>query len=74
MAFRECPAMEALIDNDKTGLLSESGAESFSKELDRLMNDVDLRCRLGEAAHEEAKKYSPKAVWDLWEKTLKELL
>ena len=72
IAYRSCPALNELIEDGVTGLLSEDGVEALAKTMARLMGDMDLRARLGAAAREAMRAYAPETIWNAWEHVLEE--
>ena len=70
----ECTAVNELIDHGKTGLLSKSDSELLSEHILSLIEQPDLRVRLGKAAHESAKQYAPECVWEQWDALIKSSL
>lgn len=70
VAFRSCPALNELIEDGVTGLLSEDGADALAKTIARLMDDTTLRVRLGTTAREAMRAYAPEIIWNKWEKLL----
>jgi glycosyltransferase involved in cell wall biosynthesis len=55
------------VQNNKTGILTEDGIAAFAEGLKKLMNNKDLRIKLGAAAKESMKKYEDVKIWDKWE-------
>lgn len=70
VAYTSCQACADLIQDGKTGLLSDDGVDSFAGCLSKLMGDQKLRIALGENARESMGKFSPVKVWDKWENIL----
>lgn len=71
MAYKDCASVAAVIKNGETGFLAEAGIDDFACKLEQLIASAELRNSMGKAAHEEAKKYRPKAVWDMWDEYIK---
>lgn len=67
---RSCPAVNELIHNGENGFLADDSAESLAKSLRVLMQDQDLRVRMGRRAHEMMKAYSADLVYKKWEDLL----
>ncbi|SDK34561.1 Glycosyltransferase involved in cell wall bisynthesis [Nonomuraea maritima] len=65
----DCPTGPAdLITQGRNGVLvPPRDVEAFGAELSRLIGDVELRRRLGAAAAETAREYTPETVMPLWE-------
>ena len=59
--------MRYLIDNERTGLLSEPGdAVSLARNVNRVLKDPDLAVRLAINAREEVRRYSWEVVRKQW--------
>lgn len=67
IGFKSCAALNELVQNNKTGILTEDGIAAFAEGLKKLMNNKDLRIKLGAAAKESMKKYEDVKIWDKWE-------
>lgn len=64
IGMKDCLAISNMIHHGKTGLLSEKSPANLGELLSKLMSDYRLRCALGDAAHEYAKQYSSKVIWE----------
>ena len=69
----DCPSVNTLIRSGENGLLTEPTAEAFAEGLTKLMEDRELRVRLGRQARNDMKKYAPKEIWAQWEALLNEI-
>lgn len=74
VGFKSCAAVNELIKNGDNGLLAEDGVEAFAQALEMLMKNQEARVRMGKAAHESMKAYSPENVWNQWESLLQEVV
>lgn len=72
IVFKSCTAAAALVEEGKTGMLSDDGADALAQKLKQLMADRELRIRMGKNAHEEMMKYAPEKIWNQWEQLLKD--
>lgn len=70
VACRSCHASAELISAD-SGILVGDGIDNFADGLARLMQDQDLRIRMGKAAKESMKQFAPEKIWDMWDELLK---
>lgn len=70
VACRDCMSVGAIIEDGKTGLLTDPSPDSLSAALMVLMDNLDIRKRLGRAAHADMCRYAPKVVFDKWEKII----
>lgn len=71
VGFKNCPAVNELIKDGKTGILCEDGVVAFTKALKQLMENKDLRVQMGKAAKLDMQQYAPTKIWEKWEKVLK---
>lgn len=71
--FAGCAAVGGIIKPGETGLLApEMTAQSLAGCLRPLMENANLRLRMGEHAREAAMAYDPERVFDAWESLLAE--
>lgn len=73
IGIKECLAVNDLIKDKETGLLCHNNPEDIANKLKMLMSNVELRRKLGTAAHSEMKQYDSNEVWDRWDKLIKSL-
>lgn len=71
----KCPGgLDELILDRQTGLWVDDRQESFQRVLDELIDDPELRCRVGQSARDHIRsRYSNEIAADLWERFLSEL-
>lgn len=74
VGFKSCTAVVDLIDDGRTGVLVDDGAESFAKGMKILMDSREKREKMGAQAREAMKGYAPEAIWNMWEKLLNEVV
>lgn len=74
IGYEHCPAVNELIIDGKTGLLCDDGVAPFAEALDKLMNDRELRVKMGKAAKKEMEEYAPEKIWDKWEALIEEVI
>jgi len=65
IAFQNCSGVNELIQHSKNGLLAEN-IDDFAVKLKNLMDDWELHKKIGEAAQESMKDYSPNVIWKKW--------
>lgn len=70
VGYASCPGVNEVIEDGVTGFLAEDGVDALAKALRRLMEDQDLRVRMGRAAHEAMRAFAPDRIWDQWEQFL----
>lgn len=73
VGYKNCPAVNELIQDGITGLLADDGADAFAEELDKLMSDKKLRITMGKNAKKAMEQYAPEKIWDKWEELLKNM-
>lgn len=71
----DCPHGPAdIIDNEQNGILVENGnIEEFANAVLKLMEDEELRIKMGKAAIEKAKNYLPETIMPQWIKLFNQL-
>ena len=75
IAYASCPAVNELVKDGVTGyLVKDGGAAPLEGKMRLLMENQELRAKLGEQAHEAMQCYAPNAIWDAWEGLIKEVL
>ena len=74
VGYRSCSSVNELIRDGENGFLVEEGPEPFSRALRTLMEDRELRGRLGEGARESMKPFYPDAVWDSWDRLIRKTI
>ena len=68
-----CNSWNGLIDlvqNNYNGILVKDDPTDIAEGLKILMDNVDLRYRLGAQGHESMKRFSNQQIWDDWERLL----
>lgn len=74
VAYRSCPAVNELVRDGETGLLVDDGVDALAEGLKKLMEDQELRERMGRAAHESMKEFAPEKIWDQWEALMQDVI
>ena len=69
---KSCVAVNELIQDGVNGLLAEEGADGLAQSMRMLMENQDLRMKMGKAARASMRKYEASAIWAVWEALLKE--
>jgi glycosyltransferase involved in cell wall biosynthesis len=72
VGFADCPGTNELIENEVNGLLVPAGDRvvGLAAALGRLLDNPDLRRRLGEAGPPSVARFSVDAIVDQWEELL----
>lgn len=73
VGLRQCPAVNELILDGKTGFLCDTSPESIAASLDTLMADEKILARLGRNAHENMKQFAPDKVWNMWHRLIENI-
>lgn len=71
IGYKSCPAVNELIVDGKTGILCADGVSPLAQALAQLMQNKELRIKMGVAAKADMAEYSPEKIWDKWEDLLK---
>lgn len=71
VGFLGAPSVNEMIKNGENGLLADEGAKAFAVELEKLMDDKDLRIKMGLMAKKSMANFAPEKIWDKWESLLK---
>jgi glycosyltransferase involved in cell wall biosynthesis len=67
-AFDCAPGVREIINDEEDGLLARLGnTTELARQLGRLMDDPELRDRMGDLARENVQRFSPQAITDRWE-------
>ena len=66
VGYKSCDAVSELIQDGKTGILCEDGADALANGLRKLMESEALRKQYGEMASLQAEVYSAEHVWEKW--------
>jgi len=72
LGCKSCAAVNELIQDGVNGLLAEDGVDSLAQSMKTLMENQELRVRLGKAARESMRKYEASVIWAAWEELLDE--
>ncbi|SDT76405.1 glycosyltransferase [Actinoplanes derwentensis] len=69
VSFDCAPGIRELIDDDVSGglVITSGNVPGFADALSRLIEDHDLRVRLGAAGRETVQRYTPDSIMDRWE-------
>lgn len=69
VAFDSAPGIRELITHEVDGILVTPGnVTEFAEALERLMDDPELRVKMGEAGRESVQRFSAEAVVERWER------
>ena len=74
VAYHSCPAVNELVRDGETGLLVDDGVDALAEGLKKLMENQELRERMGRVAHESMKEFAPEKIWDQWEALMQDVI
>lgn len=74
IGYKSCSGVNTLIKSNYNGFLVDDGIEDFAQKLKLLMNDDELRVKMGENARHSMEDFSSKIIYDKWEKLILDLL
>ena len=66
IGYKSCVAINELITDSVNGFLCEDGIEPLANKMAELMRDQQLRCKMGQAARDSMRRYSPDNIWNQW--------
>lgn len=67
IGYKSCPSVNKLIVDGYNGFLCEDGIDDFAEKLKILMEDAELRKKMGQNARESMKQFAPEKIWKEWE-------
>lgn len=70
IGYKNCSAVNELIQDGVNGFLCDDGVDALADKLKILMENQNLRVKLGINARQSMKRYAPKNIWNQWEKLL----
>lgn len=68
VGYKTCSAVNEIIKDGKNGYLCDFTIDSLTDKLRQLMQDEDLRRKLGTQAKKDMQQYDEDKIWDEWEK------
>ena len=72
IAFDEAEGAREIINNNKNGfLIKNRNKDEYIKKVNDLINDLDLRIKLGKEGKKDSKKYDPDLVYKQWIEIIK---
>lgn len=74
VVFKSCTAAASLIEDGKTGILSDDGADALAQKLKQLMTNQEKRVEMGRNARKAMEDYCPEHIWDMWEKLIGQIV
>ena len=69
----DCTAVSSLISDHLNGLVSTPNADDLAEKLSFLIENPELREKMGEEAKIAMREFSPQSVWAKWDELLKSL-
>ena len=74
VGYKNCSAVNELIQDGINGYLCDDGVEDFRDKMSMLMKDTNLRIKMGQNARHSMEKYAPEKIWDSWEQLLQNIM
>lgn len=74
IGLKDCVGVNELLQNDINGYLCDNTVKSFANQLSILMQNQNLREKLGTNAKKYVKQYSHEKIWQEWDSVLKQLM
>jgi len=74
VGLKTTPSVNELIMDGINGFLADNTPEDFAAKLKILMDDHNLRAKMGWEGHEMMKQYAPEIIWDRWENLITEVV
>ena len=71
---RDCCSVNTLIHDGANGFLTDPTPKAFAEALVKLMENQELRIKLGKQAKEDMKAYSADAVWGMWDVLIQKVI
>ena len=74
IGFADCPGTNELIVDEENGVLvgGVNRISDFAGSMKKLMDDPELRVKLGKGARQSVQHFTPEKIFDRWEKLLRE--
>ena len=63
-----------LVQNNFNGILVQDNPQNIAEGLRALMDDNEIRCKLGTSARESMKRFESKLIWNQWEELLYDVI
>ena len=74
VGLKTTSSVNELIVDGINGFLANSTPKDFAAKLKILMDDQNLRVKMGKAGHEMIKQHAPEKIWDQWENLISEVV
>lgn len=71
---KNCISTGCLINDGENGLLHDDTPDAIALALEQLIENRDLRIRLGAKAREYVRQFAPEHIWDQWETLMRKVL
>lgn len=70
IGLKKCHGTNYLVKAGKTGVLTENSVEGFQAALQQLMEQPELREKMGRRGRQESLQFMPSGIWDQWERLI----
>lgn len=67
IGYKSCPSVNELIIDGYNGFLCDDGIDDFAEKMKILMQNEDLRKKMGQNAKESMQQFAPEKIWNQWE-------
>ena len=74
IGYKNCVAVNEIIHDGENGFLADDVIEPLAEKMRLLMEDSELRARMGQAARRSMKQYSADKIWGAWDDLLHEVV
>ena len=74
VGLKSTPSVNELIVDGVNGFLAGNSPEDFAEKLKILMDDQNLRVKMGTVGHEMMAQYAPEVIWEQWEKLIEKIV
>ena len=74
VAYRSCAAVNELVQDGISGYLCEDGVQPLADRMKVLMENRDLRVKMGQAARESMRQYAAENIWRQWKDLLEKVV
>ena len=73
IGYKNCPAVNELVRNGQNGFLCADGTDDYADKLLKLVQDRELREKMGKQAKQDMQAYGAEKIWGQWEDLLESI-
>lgn len=74
IGYKSCPAVNEIIIDGYNGFLCNDGIEDFANKMKILIQNEELREKMGKNARKSVNKFIPEKIWNQWEDLIEEVV